>query len=54
MSGEGKRFSEGEKNFEKKLKKPLTNSPNCDIIKMFQGERKRTQPDFFDTLRKKC
>jgi len=32
MSGEGKRFSEGEKNFEKKLKKPLTNPPKSDII----------------------
>ena len=27
MSDEGKRFSEGEKNFEKKLKKTLDNHP---------------------------
>jgi hypothetical protein len=27
MSGEGKRFSEGEKNFEKKFEKTLDNHP---------------------------
>ena len=37
MSGEGKRFSEGEKNFEKKLKKPLTTTPKSDIINTKRG-----------------
>ena len=37
MSGEGKRFSEGEKNFEKSLKKPLTITPNSDIINTNKG-----------------
>jgi hypothetical protein len=37
MSGEGKRFSEGEKNFEKSLKKPLTTTPKSDIINTKRG-----------------
>lgn len=42
VSGEGSELPEGEKNFEKKLKKPLTNSPKSDRIKMFrEGQKKR-------------
>ena len=42
MSGEGSELPKGEKNFEKKLKKPLTNSPKSDRIKMFrEGQKKR-------------
>ena len=37
MSGEGSELPEGEKNFEKKLKKPLTNSPKSDRIRMLRG-----------------
>ena len=37
MSGEGKRFSEGQKNFEKSLKKPLTTTPRSDIINTKRG-----------------
>ena len=37
MSGEGKRFSEGQKNFEKSLKKPLTTTPKSDIINTKRG-----------------
>ncbi len=37
MSGEGKRFSEGEKNFEKKFEKPLTTTSKSDIMNTKRG-----------------
>lgn len=40
VSGEGSELPEG-KNFEKKLKKPLTNSPKSDRIKMFREGQKK-------------
>ena len=45
MSGEGSELPEGEKNFEKKLKKPLTNSPKSDRIKMFREGQKKEEKD---------
>ena len=33
------------KNFEKKLKKPLTNSPKSDRIKMFREGQKKEEKD---------
>lgn len=45
MSGEGSELPEGEKSFEKKLKKPLTNSPKSDRIKMFREGQKKEEKD---------
>ena len=51
MSGEGKRFSEGEKNFEKKVENPLTNSPKSDIINT-KGEGKHHKPERVTAMKK--
>lgn len=51
MSGEGKRFSEGQKNFEKSLKKPLTTTPNSDIINTKRG-RTPHKPERVTTMKK--
>ena len=51
MSGEGKRFSEGEKNFEKKLKNPLTTTPKSDIINTKRG-RTPHKPERVTTMKK--
>lgn len=51
MSGEGKKFSEGEKNFEKSLKKPLTTTPKSDIINTKRG-RTPHKPERVTTMKK--
>lgn len=51
MSGEGKRFSEGEKNFEKKFEKPLTATSKSDIINTKRG-RTPHKPERVTTMKK--